>query len=223
MLLWRALECALLFVVCPIGLATLRRRVNPIPILLIVASIVTLILMRDRTFDFAALASFPQPLRHLGNIALLLPIGAAGLFGLLSYMAPQDRFKLIRKKPRVWVTVMVLYPLLSVIPQTIIYRVFFMHRYQALFGSGALMLAAATLAFGLGHIIFRQPLPVLLTTVGGLLFAWRYMATGSAGYSAIEHALYGNLAFTIGFSRYLYHASTRTAESLVGADAPKVH
>jgi hypothetical protein len=56
----------------------------------------------------------------------------------------------------------------------------------------------------------------------GRLFAWRYQSTGSAALTAIEHALYGNLAFTIGFSRYLYHASTRTAGSLVAAEAPKV-
>jgi hypothetical protein len=215
MLLWRAIECGVLFVVLPIALALRHRRVNPIPILLIVAAIATVMLMRDPTFDFGSFASFPRPLDNLRYILMLLPIGAAGLFGLLSYMSPDDRFKLLRKKPRVWAMVMLLYPLMSVIPQTIIYRVFFMHRYQVLFGNDLLMLTAATLAFGLGHVIFRHPLPVILTTIGGLLFAWRFMATGSAGYSAIEHALYGNLAFTIGFSRYLYHASTRMAESLV--------
>jgi hypothetical protein len=56
---------------------------------------------------------------------------------------------------------------------------------------------------------------VLLTLAGGLLFCWRYHTTGSAALSAVEHALYGNLVFTIGYSRYLYHASTRAAEGLV--------
>jgi len=137
------------------------------------------------------------------------------MIALLYWLVPKELFKFIRRKPRTWAGVMVIYPFVSVIPQTIIYRVFFMHRYAYLFGNGWGMIAAATAAFGIGHVVFRHPVPVIITAIGGFIFAFNYHTTGSAPLSAIEHALYGDLAFTIGYSYYLYHASERTVEAVI--------
>src|SRR4051812_45155801 len=115
-MLLRAIECGLLFIGLPLALTLWRRRVNPIPILVIVAAILTLLLYRDPSFDFTRLTRLPSPGRNLLYILMLLPVAAVGLYLLLSILEPQDRFKLLRKKPRVWATVMVLYPLFSVIP-----------------------------------------------------------------------------------------------------------
>ena len=49
--------------------------------------------------------------------------------------APNLLFNLVRAKPRVWATLMVFYPILSVYPQGIIYRSFLMHRYASLLRS----------------------------------------------------------------------------------------
>ncbi len=105
---------------------------------------------------------------------------------------------------------MVLYPILSVYPQGLLYRGFFLHRYAGLFpathaGHWMLLLAGAA-AFGFLHIIFRNPLAVMLTFFGGILFAWRYEQTGSLFVSGFEHALYGCWLFTVGLGQYFYHA-----------------
>lgn len=213
---YRAIECGLLFGALPVSLALLWRKFNPIPLLIFTATVVLAVLLRDPTFNPACLIRLPDLAHNLLMILLPLPVLAALLAALLYRLAPAQLFKLPRRKPRVWAMVMLAYPLISVVPQTIIYRVYFMHRYEMLFGSGWGMILAATLAFGLGHVIFRHPVPVVVTMIGGLIFAIRYHVTGSAPLSAFEHALYGDLAFTIGYGYYLYHGSVRSVEAMSG-------
>lgn len=97
---------------------------------------------------------------------------------------------------------MVLYPLLSVLPQEFLFRAFFFHRYQPLFGEGAGIVLASALAFGFVHIIFGNWLAVVLSFFGGLLFATTYRLNRSMPLVWLEHALFGNLIFTIGLGRY---------------------
>ncbi len=120
-------------------------------------------------------------------------------------MAPELLFSFVRTRPGLWALVMILYPVLSVYPQGIIYRSFLMHRYASLLPPGLASIVISAAAFAFMHIIFRNPLAVVLTFFGGLLFAWRYATTGSLFTSALEHALYGCWLFTIGLGQYLYH------------------
>jgi len=99
--------------------------------------------------------------------------------------------------------VMIIYPIYSVLPQGIIHRAFLFHRYRVLF-QGWLMIVASAAAFSYMHIVFKNPLAMLLTLAGGILFAKTYKDTDSLVISLIEHALYGNFVFTIGLGRYLY-------------------
>lgn len=47
-----------------------------------------------------------------------------------------------------WALVIVLYPILSVYPQELIFRAFLFHRYAPLFGNGVGLVAASAAAFG---------------------------------------------------------------------------
>lgn len=57
------------------------------------------------------------------------------------------------------------------------------------------------------HIIFENPLAVILTLLGGVVFARTYEETGSLITSGIEHALYEGFIFTIGLGKYFYYVS----------------
>jgi uncharacterized protein len=63
---------------------------------------------------------------------------------------------------------------------------------------------ACAAAFSLVHVIFRNPLAIVLTFLGGVLFAYRYQKSGSLFVSAFEQSLYGSFLFTIGLGRYFY-------------------
>jgi len=124
-------------------------------------------------------------------------------------IAPELLFSFVRTHPVFWALVMILYPVLSVYPQGIIYRSFLMHRYGSLLPSGLAVIIVSASAFAFMHLIFRNPLAVALTFVGGLLFAWRYKTTGSLFTSSLEHALYGCWLFTSGLGQYFYHGRIR--------------
>ena len=108
-------------------------------------------------------------------------------------------------RPGLWAVILVLYPVVSVYPQELVYRVWFFHRYRpALGGEGPALLASA-LAFGWVHVIFGNGLAVGLAAAGGLLLAETYRRTRSLTLVSVEHALYGQLVFTVGLGEFFYH------------------
>ncbi len=199
------IEFLLLFVALPLGYRFSPRPLPAIPILWLAALYCYWQLRRDPTFTTALLWN-PQPLpAQLSSILTLFLIGAALLALAVRLFFPHLLFSFVRSHPVFWAAVMILYPVLSVYPQSIIYRAFLMHRYATLLPSQTALILLSAAAFAFMHLIFRNPLAVTLTFFGGLLFAWRYAATGSLLTSSLEHALYGCWLFTIGLGQYFYH------------------
>jgi len=138
------------------------------------------------------------------RIIHLIAAGALLIAAAICFVAPALLFNFVRRAPEFWALLMILYPVLSVYPQGVVYRTFFFERYRTLFSNPATLIAASALAFSFAHIIFRNPIAVGFTLIGGMIFAWRYAATGSLLTSAFEHALYGCWMFTIGLGDYFY-------------------
>src|SRR5262249_36132012 len=140
-------------------------------------------------------------------LSLFALITAIGVVAVLWY-APGAFLSLPRSNPSLWGLIMILYPVLSVYPQGVIYRLFLFERYRSLFGDRWGIVLASAVAFGFVHVVFRNPLAVALTVPAGVLFAMRYWRTGSLAASSFEHALYGCAIFTIGLGRWFYHGAT---------------
>ena len=108
-------------------------------------------------------------------------------------------------RPELWQVVMIAYPLASVIPQELVYRTFFFHRYGPLFGERRnLAIAVNGMLFGFAHIIFDNPIAVIGTAIAGVLFAYRYETTRSFWAVWLEHSLYGCLVFTVGLGGFFF-------------------
>jgi uncharacterized protein len=206
-LLLLALEFAVVFIGVPL-LIYYRVVPNwPIPYLLGAGVAVFLLLHSDPGFDAKRLFTwghvqpFPLPL-------LLRDFLFVALLGIAVWLvAPDLLFSFVKRQPKFWALIMVLYPLLSVYPQELLYRAFFFRRYAPLFGSGWTMLAASALAFGFVHIIFGNWLAVGLCVIGGLLFSFTYQSSGSLLLTCVDHAIFGNFIFTIGLGHFFYHGS----------------
>ena len=206
-LLILVIEFTAIYVIVPL-LIYYRRIPNlPIPYLLLIALLAFFLLRSDPTFRLSQLT-------HWGNIRPFLPtvlirdaVCVAGLGIAVYFLAPQLLFSLIRRSAWLWALVFLLYPLLSVYPQEFLYRAFFFHRYQPLFGRGWGMLLASALAFAFVHIIFRNWLAVGLCLVGGFLFSVPYLTSGSLLLACLDHAIFGNFLFTIGLGQFFYHGS----------------
>ncbi len=98
---------------------------------------------------------------------------------------------------------MFLYPVFSALPQEFIYRRFFFARYADLFTEKELVFLSALL-FGIMHIVFGHWFSVVLSTIGGFLFARTYLFSRSLLITTFEHSLYGIVIFTFGFDSYFY-------------------
>jgi uncharacterized protein len=118
---------------------------------------------------------------------------------------PDKLFQFPREMPLVWAVGLVLYPVLSVYPQELLFRTAFFRRYHALFPRTLSKVSASAVSFGLVHLIFGNVLAVALTLVGGWYFAETYARTRSLRLVCLEHALYGNLIFTVGLGEFFSH------------------
>ena len=204
-------EFLLLFVAAPLLLRLQPVRHSPVPALWLASLYCLLVLRSTAGFQPQRLWN-AQPLAHsLPSVLALFALAAMVATLLVWRLRPQLLFSFPRTRPLFWAAVMLLYPVLSVYPQGIIYRVFFFERYRPLFPGTAALIVASAAAFGFAHIIFRSPWPVVLTFFAGLLFAWRYEATGSLLVSSLEHALWGCFAFTAGLGHLFYHGPGRWA------------
>ena len=205
---WKLLvEFAVVFVAMPLAFRNKRFFFPPLPALWLVAAYCLFRLLGDPGFDRRRLWNV-GPLRD--EIApILATFGATALVvaAAVYFLRPQLLFNFVRRAPAFWALVVVLYPVLSVYPQGVVFRAYLFHRFGDLFRGPAWTVLASALAFAFVHIIFESALSVALTFAGGLLFAWRYWQTGSLFVSSFEHALYGCFMFTIGLGQYFYRGA----------------
>lgn len=203
------LECAFLFLGLPL-LIKYRLIPNfPIHYLVVTGIVIFFILRHDASFDSSRLFAWGNYRPFLKWILLRDVICLALLGVAVRLFAPELLFSLIKQRPGLWAIIMVLYPLVSVYPQELLYRAFFFHRYQPLFGSGWPLLLASALAFGFVHIIFGNWLSVLLCILGGFLFSYTYQQSGSLLLTCLDHSIFGNFIFTIGLGQFFYHGARR--------------
>ena len=204
-----ALECGSLFIGLPL-LIKYRLIPNfPIPYLVATGFVIFFVLRHDPTFDSSRLFAWGSYRPFLVPVLIRDVICLAALGLAVRLLAPELLFSLIKHRPWLWVIIMVAYPLVSVYPQELLYRAFFFHRYQPLFGSGWTLLVASALAFGFVHIIFGNWLSVGLCILGGFLFSYTYQQSGSLLLTCLDHSIFGNFIFTIGLGQFFYHGTPR--------------
>jgi membrane protease YdiL (CAAX protease family) len=61
---------------------------------------------------------------------------------------------------------------------------------------------ASSVVFAFAHIIFASALTVLLSFIGGLLLSHTYLRSRSLWLVSIEHAVLGDLIFTVGLGAW---------------------
>jgi hypothetical protein len=215
-----AAEFLLLYVALPLGYRFSPVRLPALPVLWLAAAYAWWQLLADRNFDRRRLWNPGQLPIHLPSILTAFAVSALLIWLGVRLFAPHLLWNFVRANPAFWALVMVAYPVLSVYPQGVLYRAFFFQRYAVLFPGKWPMILASAAAFAFLHIVFRNQLAVVLTLLGGILFAWRYQQTGSLAASSFEHALYGCWLFTIGLGAYFYHGTIAAAGAALQRSQP---
>jgi membrane protease YdiL (CAAX protease family) len=203
---WLLAEYVLLFVALPVTYLFDLVPLPPIPALWIFASGCLVVLFAAGDFDRRRLWNTRKLRRRMVRAVLPFAVAAPVLVLLTAWIAPERLFALVRERPVLWAAIMVLYPLLSVYPQGVVYRAFIFHRYRPVFRSRLARILASAVAFSMVHVIFENWIAPVLTLIGGLLFAWTYARTRSQVVASFQHALFGCFLFTIGLGWYFYYA-----------------
>src|SRR5262249_36963931 len=146
------IEGSALFIGIPIAYAVGGLRVPVILLLILITAACWTALRRVHGKSVRQLlhtkATGEEWRRMMITCAVAIPL----LICALWWAKPEYMFFLISHHPKIWLLVMVAYPIVSVLPQELIYRVFFFERYRPLFGKSNWMIAASALAFGFGHV-----------------------------------------------------------------------
>ena len=114
----------------------------------------------------------------------------------LLFIFPKTNFEL-------WLLVILIYPFLSVIPQEIVYRVFFFQRYFPNERSFYFLTLLNMIVFSYGHIVFNNVHAILITAIVSPIFTYAYLKK-SFFTCIVLHALGGQIIFTLGLGKYFF-------------------
>lgn len=105
----------------------------------------------------------------------------------------------------IMVMIALFYPLVSALPQELVFRPLFFRRYGALLPGGpSAQLAWNAAVFSLAHLMYWSWIVAAMTFVGGLVFAWSYEVRRSFPEAVILHSIAGIVLFAFGMGVYFY-------------------
>jgi len=196
------IELILLFVLFPIFLAYYKMKIPLMLVLVFFGILIFLFLRFDTSFDKKQFANWKSG-KHILKEVFLIFTAAAIIMIVLIYLIDSSRlFFLAKKIPWLLVLISIFYPLFSVLPQTLIYRLFFFHRYDSLFKNETLKIILSGLFFSLGHLLYKNVLVLGLAFIAGIIFAYHFNKSKSLTLSFFEHSLYGVWLFTSGLGYF---------------------
>lgn len=201
----RWLELGLLFIALPcLGLA-LEQQLSQwlVPVLIAIAAVCLGLILQDPGFKRFRLINGAKlaPALWRRRSAFGAGLAASGL--LYVTYSEANWFHLPSQETHSWLLLLVAYPLLSVVPQELIFRTFFFHRYKKIIPRKIVRTWLSALVFAWAHIIYRNWIAVALAFAGGILFAFTYAKKRSTLACVVEHSLWGIWLFTFGLGQYL--------------------
>lgn len=199
-----ALEFGLLFFGIPLFVFLDKDFLHPSILVLPVLVFVFLLLKNSTDFHWRELIRWGIPKKILVKNGVIV---LCSLLLMLAYMLVFDRgqlFNLPRSHPWVFLAMCLFYPVFSAFGQEVIYRTFLFRRYGSLFGADWLITLFSGLSFSFLHIVYYDPVSMILTFMGGIWFARVYQQTRSVLFTAVLHGVMGILIFGVGLGRYFW-------------------
>jgi len=203
----RAAEFAGLYIAMPVGHAVWFETLGTfVPLAAMVLAGVALLAATPgfRWRELVVLRGLRPWLPHAGAFTAL---AALVVLAFTLSLVPGHLFRLPAEQPRLWAAIMVIYPVVSVITQELIFRPLFFHRYAPLFGAEAVAIVANAAVYSLAHAFYQNWVAVTLSFGAGLIFGWTYLRSRSFPLVVLMHAVAGQLVFTIGLGVYFYHGA----------------
>jgi uncharacterized protein len=200
----RVLEFVLLFLGIPLVIYFNRGLLHPSVIILPVLVFIFLILRNTTDFRFRELFRWGVPRSLVTRSLWIVLLCAVLMLGYVYLFERENLFNLPRKNPLIFVALCVFYPVFSAFGQEVIYRTFLFRRYSLLFRKPWQFILASGITFSYMHIVYYDPVSMILTLLGGLYFARMYLLTCSVLFSTVLHGVLGIIVFAVGLGQYFW-------------------
>ncbi len=209
LLSWKRFEFALFFVGIPLVIAVFFPPSMMFTALFAVTALGLVLLAFTREFRWRSL--FEGMTRI--NLSLVVAVGVVtgvASYWILHATAPERLFQLLGPDPPrlangwpiIWM-IALFYPLVSALPQELVFRPLFFRRYAAILPArGALLLNAGIFSFA--HLMYWSWVVAAMTFFGGLLFAWSYEVRKNFPEAVLLHSVAGVVLFAVGMGAYFY-------------------
>lgn len=200
---WRRAEFLGLFVLAPGLIALFLPPRQMFPALFAFTGLGLVLLHLTPGFRWNDLA---RGLRQVSWAPVLGFAAATATVSLAAILAtrPDAAFGLVRERPALLALIVVLYPLLSALPQELIFRVLYFRRYGPVLPAGTRGLVLNAAVFSFAHLMYWSLVVAVMTFAGGLVFAAAYERRGSFALALALHAVAGWIVFAFGLGIFFY-------------------
>jgi len=202
--IWLILEFLILFFGIPVLIYLDEDFIHPSIIILPVLVFIFILLRRTSDFRWRELVTWNVSRRVLAVNSLVVLVCAILVLGYVFFFDRENLFNLPRTHPWIYLAICLFYPVFSAYGQEIIYRTFLSKRYSRIFPKKWHFVAASAVTFSFLHIVYYNPLSMVLTLIGGLYLARVYQQTGSVLFTSILHGIYGIIFFGVGMGQYFW-------------------
>jgi membrane protease YdiL (CAAX protease family) len=201
---WRWIEFVLLFFGIPFLIYLDQDFIRPSIIILPVLVFIFILLRRNSDFKWSELTRWQVPRKVLYANGILVLLAALLMLGYVRFFDPRNLFNLPRANMWLYLALCLFYPVFSAYGQEIIYRTFLYKRYARIFPGVWQFVLASAVTFSFMHIVYYDPVSMILTFIGGLYFAINYSITRSVLFSAVLHGIFGIMIFGVGLGQYFW-------------------
>ena len=202
--MWLAIEFVLLFFGIPTWIYLDQDFIHPSIIILPVLVFIFILLRRNSDFKWSELIRWRVSRKMLYTNAILIVLAALLMLGYVFFFEPENLFNLARANIWLYLGLCLFYPVFSAFGQEIIYRTFLSRRYSVILPKRWQFVLASALTFSFMHIVYYDPVSMILTFIGGIYFAVNYRITRSVLFTSILHGIFGIMMFGVGLGQYFW-------------------
>jgi len=202
--IYLSIEFVLLFFGIPTWIYLDQDFIHPSIILLPVLVLIFILLRRSSDFKWRELIRWHVPRTILFRNAVIIVLAALLMLTYVLFFDRENLFNLPRANIWIYLGLCLFYPLISAFGQEIIYRTFLYRRYSTLLPKGWHFVLASALTFSFMHIVYYDPVSMILTFVGGFYFARVYQLTRSVLFTSVLHGIFGIMIFGVGLGQYFW-------------------
>jgi len=201
---WLLLEFVILFFGVPTWIYLDQDFIHPSILILPVLVFIFIILRRSSDFNWRELFRWEVPRKTIYTNAAIILFSAGMMLAYVFYFHREDLFNLPRANIWIYLGMCIFYPVFSAFGQEIIYRTFLSRRYSRIFTKGWQFILVSALTFSFMHIVYYNPVSLILTFIGGLYFAWNYQLTRSVLFTSVLHGIFGIIMFGVGLGQHFW-------------------